>query len=284
MDILASRSVISGLGVLCTTAKLIPSTALSQHTVDTLASLREQRPRVTVVFWLAGTADELGLSSTDYYECASSSHSHSSRNNSNISSGISSSGGSSSGTSSSGSSGGGGSDGGAPSPASSSSAALSSSYMRVWSPSAKDAAWGSTHPEDVQVVVVEIEASDALVTLAACELTAAPKKDDSSGSSSSSSGSSSGDGTAATGTGDFAPLGSITLASLALQGRRGPGAPSGPEVFVSPDEPDTDPRHPDYTNRLSHLVRMGTTKKNKFQVREVGCFWFGVCCCLCCYW
>jgi hypothetical protein len=64
----AEKSVISGLGVIATFAKVFPTEAISPASRQMLAGLREVRPVVKVVYWLRGDAPALGLSSTDYYE------------------------------------------------------------------------------------------------------------------------------------------------------------------------------------------------------------------------
>lgn len=64
----ASKSVISGTGVLNTYTKLLPPEAVSAGAKEMLSGLVEVRPRVKVVYWMRGNLQELGISSTDYYE------------------------------------------------------------------------------------------------------------------------------------------------------------------------------------------------------------------------
>lgn len=64
----ASKSIVSGLGVLTTHTKLLPSEALSIHTQEQLSTLTEARPKIKVIYWLNGTQDTLQLRNTDYYE------------------------------------------------------------------------------------------------------------------------------------------------------------------------------------------------------------------------
>jgi hypothetical protein len=63
-------SVVSGLGVLPSSLSLLPRHCLSTRTKQQLSALRETRPKIRTVFWLAGSPDELRLSSTDYFEIA----------------------------------------------------------------------------------------------------------------------------------------------------------------------------------------------------------------------
>ena len=97
IDIIGEKSVVSGLGVLNTCTKLIPYEILSENTRITLSLLEEVRPKVYVVYWLKGSRDELGLSSTDYVEVGNINTAD--RN------------------------------------------ALAESYVKIWSPSLKDAHW-----------------------------------------------------------------------------------------------------------------------------------------------
>jgi hypothetical protein len=65
----ATKSVISGIGAIATFTKLIPAEAVSRATHEVLATLRESRPLVRVVYWLRGDAVALGgLSGVDYYQ------------------------------------------------------------------------------------------------------------------------------------------------------------------------------------------------------------------------
>jgi hypothetical protein len=65
----ATKSVISGIGAIATFTKLIPAEAVSRATHEVLATLRESRPFVRVVYWLRGDAVALaGLTGVDYYQ------------------------------------------------------------------------------------------------------------------------------------------------------------------------------------------------------------------------
>jgi hypothetical protein len=68
---LGSQSVVSGLGVLCTYANLLPSNCISTEVRNDLAQLTEARPRIQCVFWLSGSSEDLGLKSTEYFEMRS---------------------------------------------------------------------------------------------------------------------------------------------------------------------------------------------------------------------
>lgn len=70
----ARKSVISGTGVLNTYTKLLPPEAVSTAAKEMLSGLTETRPRVKVVYWVRGTQEELGLSSTDYFEVGPQPH------------------------------------------------------------------------------------------------------------------------------------------------------------------------------------------------------------------
>jgi hypothetical protein len=141
VEVTAGKSVVSGLGVLCTTTKLIPSEVVSDSTIETLAELTEARPKVVVAFWLRGTASELGLSSTDYFETSLRRTKQPTTLTSSSSSGR--------------------------------DLDESPSFVHVWCPSVKDADWGKTHDPNVQVVIVELEISQPTVSLKTCVTTQA---------------------------------------------------------------------------------------------------------------
>jgi hypothetical protein len=50
----ASRSVISGVGALCTYTRLLPSSAVSAAMRLNLVNLSESRPKILVLVWLKG--------------------------------------------------------------------------------------------------------------------------------------------------------------------------------------------------------------------------------------
>ena len=66
--IYASKSVVSGAGVLCTYLHLLPHADVSLAARTMLAPLTEARPRVRVLYWLRGNVESLKLSSSDYFE------------------------------------------------------------------------------------------------------------------------------------------------------------------------------------------------------------------------
>lgn len=72
LSIAAKRSVVSGLGVLCSTLSLLPREAISAQTKEQLSSVRERRPHVKVVLWVRGSVEELQLQSTQHFEIAAS--------------------------------------------------------------------------------------------------------------------------------------------------------------------------------------------------------------------
>ena len=102
----ASKSVISGLGVLSTYTKLIPAEAVSRPTRDILSGLKECRPKTLVVYWLQGSEQDMGaaLRSCDYYEVGVQPESDSAESKE-------------------------------------SKDVFCSSFVHVWSPSAKDPSW-----------------------------------------------------------------------------------------------------------------------------------------------
>jgi hypothetical protein len=106
-----SRSVVSGMGLLCTYCKMLPAEALSAETREALAALRETRPLVRVVYWLSGSAADLGVTSSDFYAIGA---------------------------------------------AESQEEEGHSAYRRVWSPSAKDAAWDDGWTFRIVVALITI--------------------------------------------------------------------------------------------------------------------------------
>ena len=62
------KSVVSGMGLLCTYTRLLPTEAVTEITATALSDLCEARPKVQLVYWLQGSAEELGLSDVDYVE------------------------------------------------------------------------------------------------------------------------------------------------------------------------------------------------------------------------
>jgi hypothetical protein len=68
----ASRSVISGVGMLSTYTTLVPPsclTGLGEHPLKPFEGLVEAAPRVRVVFWLRGSStEECGLGCSDYWD------------------------------------------------------------------------------------------------------------------------------------------------------------------------------------------------------------------------
>lgn len=100
--VLGTRSVISGVGALCTYLRLLPEDELSEDTRAALSKLSESRPKLHVVYWLDGTAEELGLSDADYIETLEDLTDESS---------------------------------------SASRKEFSRAYVRIWSPSMKDSSW-----------------------------------------------------------------------------------------------------------------------------------------------
>lgn len=134
----ASQSVVSSMGVLCSYTRLLPAsgvTALSAETRAALNGLTETRPRHKVVYWIdcsttsvesGVSAQDLGLTSSDYFEIGSRSS--------------------------------GGEDESSVTSSSGSDAVSDSKYLHIWCPSAKDPSW----KHKVHVVVVEFDASDAL--------------------------------------------------------------------------------------------------------------------------
>lgn len=66
--IFCNKSVISGAGVLGTFLNLVPHEDVSAATRTQLSPLYEARPKIYVVYWLRGSADEVKLSGSDYVE------------------------------------------------------------------------------------------------------------------------------------------------------------------------------------------------------------------------
>jgi len=146
--ILASRSVVSGMGIMHTYDKLVIKKDLPKGIVSMLPSaLCESVPKILVLFWINASKDDANLSSYDVFQIggASLNDTHALE------------------------------DRQAPSSSSFSpsfpsrqrrtrSTAFTGGSMRIWSPSAKDPSWQSRHPE-TQAVVVELEAGEPIFSL-----------------------------------------------------------------------------------------------------------------------
>ena len=132
-----SQSVVSGMGVLCTYTRLLPTSGvtncISTDTRAALNGLTETRPRHRVVYWvdcstaIAGSGNSnnnlmlnLGLSATDYFEIGSCSVDGEDSN---------------------------------------SDALSNSKYLHIWSPSIKDPVWKLPK---IHIVIVEFDANEAL--------------------------------------------------------------------------------------------------------------------------
>jgi len=94
---------VSGVGALCTFLRLLPEEELTEDIRASLSKLTEARPKLHVLYWLDGTASELGLSDADYIETLDNEFADES--------------------------------------ASASRKEFSRSYVRIWSPSMKDPSW-----------------------------------------------------------------------------------------------------------------------------------------------
>lgn len=70
--VVTQNSVVSGVGILSTYSSFLPHQIISSETINKLITLTEARPKLKVVFWLDGTAEELAIKSTDYYETCGS--------------------------------------------------------------------------------------------------------------------------------------------------------------------------------------------------------------------
>eukprot|EP00981_Chlorochromonas_danica_P003978 scaffold753_cov164-Ochromonas_danica.AAC.8 len=129
------KSIVSGMGVLCTYANMLPADAVSEETKKNLSLLREARPKIRCLFWLSGSTHELGLSSAEYFEIPSQ---HDLLKSQKVGE-------------------------------EESIEQWAASYVRIWSPSAMDPCWmeKGDHPSNVSVVVVEFEATEPLVSLQA---------------------------------------------------------------------------------------------------------------------
>ena len=68
VEVKGARSVISGLGVLCTYTRMLPVCAVAESAAAALSDMSEAQPKVQLVYWLQGSAEELGLSDVDYVE------------------------------------------------------------------------------------------------------------------------------------------------------------------------------------------------------------------------
>ena len=64
----AKQSVVSGLGALFTFTRLVPTSVVSPELRQQLSGLVEARPRLSVLIWLAGSREDLGLHGCDYFE------------------------------------------------------------------------------------------------------------------------------------------------------------------------------------------------------------------------
>ena len=67
-SVLAKKGVLSGLGILCTYCKLLPSHLVGEKTRMTLKEYVERVPKLIVIFEVNGTKEKLGLSSVKYVE------------------------------------------------------------------------------------------------------------------------------------------------------------------------------------------------------------------------
>ena len=67
----ASKSVVSGAGVLCTYVNLLCAEYVSYSVRASLSGLHEMTPKMYAVYWLRGSASVLGLSDADYTETTS---------------------------------------------------------------------------------------------------------------------------------------------------------------------------------------------------------------------
>lgn len=129
-QVLGKQSVVSGLGAISTYIKLIPGENIAKNVKESLSSVIEARPIVKVLFWLDGTAEELGISSTDYVEIPE-----------NIIDIL---------------------DGSIDQEV---RRTVAQKSVRIWSPSVKDSKWNKR----LQVVVVELEAVDPIVEQKQCK-------------------------------------------------------------------------------------------------------------------
>lgn len=64
----ANKSVVSGVGALCTYINLLPDICVDQTTRLALSHLFEMKPKIHVVYWLEGTREQLKLSDAVYFE------------------------------------------------------------------------------------------------------------------------------------------------------------------------------------------------------------------------
>jgi hypothetical protein len=67
---IASKSIVSGVGIIGTYTRLIPSEDVSGAMRSQLSILNEARPKVYATYWIEGDGQQLGLSSTDFVEVA----------------------------------------------------------------------------------------------------------------------------------------------------------------------------------------------------------------------
>lgn len=127
LELLAAKGVVSGLGLIYTHTKLMPGQPLSEKTGAALSRVQEARPKIRVIFWVEGSSDSLGLSTSEYFEVAAQ-------------------------------------------PRDGDLNGYVGSYIRVWSPSARDPNHAKRHGE-IQTLVVEFEADDTLVNLKSIPVT-----------------------------------------------------------------------------------------------------------------
>lgn len=133
ISIQASKSIVSGLGYLSTYTTLLPAECVSPDTRQQLDNLKESRPKLKVALWLQGQAEELGLTSTDYFEIGNPvpvAVRSSEENEGKLA-----------------------------------AEHLALSYIHVWSPSMQDQDWTQSHPKDSHVLIVEFEVTEPLVYL-----------------------------------------------------------------------------------------------------------------------
>lgn len=151
----AEKSVISCTGVLNTFTRLVPHKHVSTEIRTALSTLTEARPKCRVVYWLRGTAEGLGLASTEYYEVSGEYPSvqriFNQAKAADGSSWLATAG---------------------ESPKVSKDSYINN-YCKITCPSVQDADWVHRHP-DLQVVVVEVELVDSLASLAPFVFTEAP--------------------------------------------------------------------------------------------------------------
>eukprot|EP01038_Epipyxis_sp_PR26KG_P005102 gene5102-7111_t len=126
LQLMGRKSIVSGLGVLCTYTKLLPLEAVSDLTKNMLSVLAEARPKVAVVYWLDSSKNDLGLSAVDFVETSTQIEYEMGSENMRES--------------------------------------FASSFVKVWSPSMKDSEWFNSHPKDTHIVIIEFEATEPIIS------------------------------------------------------------------------------------------------------------------------